>query len=84
MDHVIPVVATMALLGSALVGGIFFALSSFIMKAPAGVPTAAGPGAREVWEHYLDRWTMWNHIRTATAMVVAVLYTVGLLHNGST
>ncbi len=163
MDKLIPVVGTMALLGSALVGGIFFAFSSFIMKALAGVPSAEGigtmqsinvvvinpsfmgaffgtavvslvaiwlalagwghpsapfflggalfylvgtilvtifgnvplndqlaavsatdPGTREVWEHYLDRWTMWNHVRTAAAMVAALLYTFGLIQNGGT
>ncbi len=31
MDKLIPVVGTMALLGSALVGGIFFAFSSFVI-----------------------------------------------------
>ena len=163
MENLIPVVGTMALLGSALVGGIFFAFSSFIMKALAGVPSAEGigtmqsinvvvinpsfmgaffgtavvslvaiwlalagwghpsapfflggalfylvgtilvtifgnvplndqlaavsatdPGTREVWEHYLDRWTMWNHVRTAAAMVAALLYTFGLIQNGGT
>ncbi len=163
MDQLIPVVGTMALLGSALVGGIFFAFSSFIMKALAGVPSAEGigamqsinvvvinpsfmcaffgtavlslvagglaladwgspsaffflggalfylvgtilvtmfgnvplndqlaavsatdPGAREVWEHYLGRWTMWNHVRTAAAMVAALLYTLGLMQNAGT
>jgi uncharacterized membrane protein len=153
----------MALLGSALVGGIFFAFSSFIMKALAGVPSAVGvgamqsinvvvinpsfmgaffgtamlslvaiwlalagwshpyapfflggalfyllgtilvtifgnvplndqlaalsaaePGAHEVWEHYLDRWTMWNHVRTAAAMVAALLYTLGLMQGPGT
>jgi len=161
MDQLIPVVGTMALLGSALVGGIFFAFSSFIMKALAGVPSAEGigamqsinvvvinpwflgaffgtavlslvaggfalagwgspsaslflggalfylvgtilvtmlgnvplnnqlaavlatdPAARDVWEHYLGRWTMWNHVRTAAAMVAALLYTLGLMQNG--
>ena len=163
MDQLIPVVGTMALLGSALVGGIFFAFSSFIMKALAGVSSAEGIGAmqsinvvvinpsflgaffgtavlslvagglalagwgrpsasfflggalfylvgtilvtmlgnvplnnaladvsatdavaREVWEHYLDRWTMWNHVRTAAAMVAALLYTLGLMQNAGT
>ncbi len=163
MNQLIPVVGTMALLGSALVGGIFFAFSSFIMKALAGVPAAEGigamqsinvvvinpsflgaffgtavlslvagglalagwsrpsatfflggalfylvgtilvtivgnvplndqlaavsatdPSAREVWEHYLDRWTMWNHVRTAAAMVAALLYTLGLMQNAGT
>ncbi len=163
MDKLIPVVGTMGLLGSALVGGIFFAFSSFIMKALAGVPSAEGVGAMQsinvvvinpsfmgaffgtavlsliaiwlalagwdhpsapfflggalfylvgtilvtifgnvplndqlaavsatdlgtgaVWEHYLDRWTMWNHVRTAAAMVAALLYTLGLMQNAGT
>jgi len=163
MDQLISVVGTTALLGSALVGGIFFAFSSFIMKALARVPSAEGIGAmqsinvvvinpsflgaffgtavlslvagglslaswgspsasyflggalfylagtilvtmfgnvplnnqlaaasatdpstREVWEHYLDRWMLWNHIRTAAAMIAALLYTLGLMQNGGT
>ena len=47
MDKLIPVVGTMALLGSALVGGIFFAFSSFVMKALANVPSAEGIGAMQ-------------------------------------
>jgi len=47
MDQLMPIVATMALLGSALLGGIFFAFSSFIMKALAGVPSAEGIGAMQ-------------------------------------
>ena len=158
MDQLIAVVGTMALLGSALVGGIFFAFSSFIMRALARVSTAEGmvamqsinvvvlnasflgafigtavlslgagglalagwgrpstafflggalfylvgtfgvtafgniplnnqlaavaatdPGARDVWEHYLGRWTRWNHVRTAAAMAAALLYGLGLM-----
>ena len=163
MDQLIPVVGTTALLGSALVGGIFFAFSSFVMKALARVPSAEGigamqsinvvvlnpsflgvffgtavvslgagglalagwgrpsapfflggalcylvgtylvtlrgnvplnnqlaalsatdPAARDVWEHYLSRWTMWNHVRTAAAIVAALLYTLGLMQSGGT
>ncbi len=163
MDQLIPIVGTTTLLGSALVGGIFFAFSSFIMKALAGVPSAEGigamqsinvvvinpsfmgaffgtavlslvagglalagwgrpsasfflggallylvgtilvtmlgnvplnnqlaavsatdPGTRKVWEHYLDRWTMWNHVRTAAAMAAALLSSLGLMQNGGT
>ncbi len=161
MDQFIPVVGTMALLGSALVGGIFFAFSSFVMKALARVPSAEGisamqsinvvvlnpsflgpyvgtavvsvgagglawagwgrpfaafflggalfylvgtflvtalgniplndelaavpaadPAAGAVWERYLSRWTMWNHVRTVAAMVAALLYTLGLIQMG--
>lgn len=163
MDQLIPVVGAVALLGSALVGGIFFAFSSFIMKALARMPSEEGiramqsinvvvlnrsflgafigtavvslaagglafadwgrpfapfflggavfyvvgtflvtglgnvplndqltavsatdPTAREVWQRYLGRWTMWNHVRTAAAMVAALLYTLGLMQNGGT
>ncbi|MCH7903291.1 MAG: DUF1772 domain-containing protein [Armatimonadetes bacterium] len=158
MNQLIPMVGTAALLGSALVGGVFFAFSSFIMKALGRVPPAEGiaamqsinvvvinpwfmgaffgtallslgagglavadwgrpsapyflagailylvgtivvtilgniplndqlaavsatdPGAREVWAHYLSRWTMWNTVRTAAAMVAALLFTLGLM-----
>ncbi len=161
MDQLIAVVGTTALLGSALVGGIFFAFSSFVMKALARVRSAEGiaamqsinvvvlnpsflvafigtavlslgagglalagwgrpsasfflagaifylvgtflvtalgnvplndqlaavsatdPGARDVWERYLDRWTMWNHVRTAAAMAAALLYSLGLMQDG--
>jgi len=153
----------MALLGSALVGGIFFAFSSFVMKALERVPTAEGIGAMqsinfvvlnlsflsvfigtavlslgagglalsgwgrpsapfflggalvylvgtflvtglgnvplndqlgavsatdasalEIWEHYLARWTMWNHVRTGAAMVAALLYSLGLMQSAGT
>jgi len=47
MDQLIPVVGTTALLGSALVGGIFFAFSSFVMKALAGVPYTEGIGTMQ-------------------------------------
>ena len=47
MNQLIPIVGTMALLGSALVGGIFFGFSSFIMKALAAVPSAEGIGAMQ-------------------------------------
>ncbi len=163
MDQLIPVVGTTALLGSALVGGIFFAFSSFVMKALVRVPSAEGigamqsinvvvinpsfmgafigtavvslgavglalagwgrpsapfflggalfylvgtflvtmlgnvplnnqlaavsatdPAASDVWERYVSRWTAWNHVRTAAAMVAALLYSLGLMQNGGT
>ena len=161
MNQLIPIVGTTALLGSALIGGVFFAFSSFVMKALARMPSSEGiaamqsinvvvinpsflsafmgttvlslgviglalvqwshpsaiyfmgaavlyivgtflvtifrnvplnnqlaamsatdPATRDVWDHYLDQWTMWNHVRTVAAMVAALLYTVGLMQNG--
>ena len=42
MIPLIPLVGIAALLGSALVGGVFFAFSSFLMKALARVPSSEG------------------------------------------
>ncbi len=163
MSSLIPLVGTIALLGSALVGGVFFAFSSFVMKALAHLPSSEGiaamqsiniavinrsflgaflgtallslgvvalvlvsrshpsvifflggatlyfagtflvtifgniplndqlavvsatdPAADKLWEHYLNRWTMWNHVRTTAAMLAALLYSLGLMQNSGT
>lgn len=160
MNQTIAIVAIAAVLGSAVVGGIFFAFSSFVMKALAGVPASEGiaamqsinvvvinpsflgafmgtaalslglgsfalvsrshpsalyflvgaffylggtvlvtmlgnvplndqlaaagasdPAAVGLWEHYLDRWVMWNHVRTAAAIIAGLLFLVGLLRS---
>ena len=162
MNQLVSVAGIAALLGSALVGGIFFAFSSFVMKSLARVPPAEGiaamqsinvvvinpsflgafigtavlslvlgslaltgwshlsanlflggaifyivgtflvtmlgnvplndnlaaisatnVGAAELWDHYLNRWTMWNHVRTASAMLAALLFTLGLLQRAA-
>ena len=158
MNLVTLAAGVLALLGSALIGGVFFAFSSFIMKALARVPSSEGiavmqsinvvvvnpsfigafmgtallsiavivlvlmngihpatmffiggavlyfvgtflvtllgnvplnnqlaaasvtdPDAAALWMHYLDRWTMWNHVRTAAAIVASLLFTLGLV-----
>ena len=163
MNSLIPLVGTIALLGSALVGGVLFAFSSFVMKALARMPSSEGIAAMQsiniviinpsflgaflgtaflslgvvvlvlvsrshpsvmfflggailyftgtflvtifgnvplneqlaavsatdsaavkLWEHYLNRWTMWNHVRTTAAMLAALLYSLGLMQNGGT
>ncbi len=162
MNLVTTVTGVLALLGSAVIGGVFFAFSSFIMQALARVPPsegiaamqsinvvvlnrsflgtffgtavisllvagwaikgwgspsapwflagsvlyvvgtflvtilgnvplndqlaaspAADPASVTVWEHYLDRWTMLNTVRTVSAMAAVLLFTVGLIQNGS-
>jgi len=162
MNSLVPVIGTVALLGSALVGGVFFAFSSFVMKALARVPSPEGiaamqsinvvvinpsflgafmgtallsvgvvvlmlvsrghpsamffiggavfyfagtflvtifgnvplndqlaavsatdSNALELWTHYLDRWTMWNHVRTAAAMAASLLFALGLMEYGA-
>ncbi len=161
MNSLMPIVGTAAVLGTAIVGGVFFAFSSFIMKAlgrvsaPEGIaamqsinvvvinpsflgafmgtallsvgvivlallnqghPSAmfllggavlyfagtflvtmfgnvplndqlasvspSDPAAVKLWMHYLDRWTMWNTVRTIAAIGATFLFTVGLIQNG--
>ncbi len=163
MNQLTNIAGTAALLGSALIGGVFFAFSNFVMKALARVPSAEGIAAMQsinvvvinpsflgafmgtavlsllmaglafaewgrpsalfflggaifyfagtflvtmfgnvplndqlaavsatdaaapgVWEHYLGRWTTWNHVRTAAAMFAALLYSLGLVQNVGT
>lgn len=47
MHALMPWVGTLVLLGSALVGGVFFAFSSFVMKALARLPAAEGMAAMQ-------------------------------------
>lgn len=158
MNTLTTVTVILALIGSALIGGIFFAFSSFIMKALARLPASEGmaamqsinvvvlnpvflgvfmgttvisllvsllairgwelpaapyylagalfyfvgtflvtgmgnvplnnqlavvksndPSAGDIWQHYLDRWTRLNTIRTVSATVAAVMILIGLL-----
>ena len=158
MNTLTTVAAVAALLGSAVIGGVFFAFSSFIMKALSRVPAAEGiaamqsinvvvlnrsflgtfsgtavvalliaglavigwgapsapwylagslsylvgtflltglgnvplnnrlaaidgtdPAANAVWEHYLERWTRLNTIRTVAAVGAALMFILGLM-----
>jgi uncharacterized membrane protein len=47
MNSVTTVTAILALLGSGIVGGVFFAFSSFVMKALARVPSEEGIAAMQ-------------------------------------
>ncbi len=42
---------------------------------PAGLSVA---GAAREWQEYLSTWSAWNHARTITAVVAAVLMLVGV------
>ena len=73
-------------------GALFYLVGAFLVTGLGNVPlndqlaavSATDPAALDVWQHYLSRWTTWNHVRTAAAMVAALLYTLGLMQNGST
>ncbi len=162
MNTLVTAAVVLALIGSALIGGVFFAFSGFIMKALARVPSSEGIVAMQsinvvvlnksflgafigtavismlvaglaikgwgapssnwflagallyfigtflvtglgnvplneqlaavtatdddavtVWEHYLDRWTLLNTVRTVAATAAAFSFTVGLMRHAS-
>jgi len=71
-----------------LVGAVFAAFAAVITMAfnvplnnhldtvnPVGL--SAADAARE-WQAYFSAWTGWNHVRTVTSFVGAVLLLVGL------
>jgi uncharacterized membrane protein len=73
-------------------GAILYFTGTFLVTIFGNVPlndelaavSAADPAAVNLWEHYLNRWTIWNHIRTTAAMLAALLYSLGLMQNGAT
>ena len=73
-----------------LAGAIFYLIGTFLVTGIGNVPlndqlaavAATDPAAVEVWDFYLERWTMLNTVRTAAAMISALAYTLGLLECG--
>lgn len=74
-----------------LAGALSYLVGTFLVTGLGNVPlnkrlaavSLVGPGAAHIWEHYLDRWTMLNTIRTGAAAAAALLLTLGLIQNGS-
>lgn len=69
-----PALAIAALLGSALVGGIFFAFSSFVMGALARLPATAGVAAMQsINVVVLNPWFLGVFLGTAALAPAAAL-----------
>ena len=74
-----------------LTGALFYLVGTFLVTGLGNVPlndqlaavSASDSSAIAVWEHYLDRWTLLNTIRTVAATAAMFLFTVGLLQHGS-
>ncbi|MBV1907026.1 MAG: DUF1772 domain-containing protein [Pseudomonadales bacterium] len=75
--------------GYCFAAGSFYFLGTFGVTALGNVPlndelasvSVTDPGARDLWEHYLGVWTMWNLLRTLAAMIAALLFLLGLIQN---
>jgi len=74
-----------------LAGTVLYVVGTFLVTILGNVPLndllagspAADPASVTVWEHYLDRWTMLNTVRTVAAMAAVLSFTIGLIQNGS-
>ena len=95
-NELTDVLEPVAVLGSALVAGISYTFSTFVMRAlgrlSAGEGIRAmqainvtvinpwffaaffGTAAAEFWAHYLTRWNLWNHVRTAASLASAAAF----------
>ncbi len=72
--------------GAALLaaGGILYVVGTFLVTGVCNVPLNDALGELEpgdarsvdVWESYVRRWTNWNHVRTAAAVLAAVAFTL--------
>ncbi len=70
-----------------LAGALLYIVGTFLITGLGNVPlndqlatlSASDPEAISVWEHYLDRWTLLNTIRTVAAAAATLMFTFGLL-----
>lgn len=83
---ILSLIATVAaLVGSALIGGIFFAFSNFIMKALEGVPSSEGMLAMQAINvTVLNRWFLGVFMGTALICLILAIGAIigwGSLHS---
>ena len=72
-------------------GALFYLVGTFLVTGLGNVPlndqlaavSASNSSAIAVWEHYLDRWTLLNTVRTVAATAAAISFTFGLLQHVS-
>ena len=81
MNSLIDIFAIFALLGSAIIGGVFFAFSSFVMKALGDLPSAGGIAAMQsINVVVINRSFIGTFLGTT---VLSVLVVVLVASNGS-
>jgi uncharacterized membrane protein len=74
-----------------IVGALLYVVGTFLVTGLGNVPlndrlaavSATDPAANKVWEHYLNRWTMLNTVRTAAATGAVMMYSLGLMQSGT-
>lgn len=73
-----------------LLGGLFYVVGCFLVTMMFNVPrndalaalTPSSADAVQYWTSYLSSWTTWNHVRTAAALVAALLLIIAFRYRG--
>lgn len=71
-------------------GAVLYFAGTFLVTIFSNIPlndqlaavSATDSDAVKLWTRYLDRWTMWNHVRTVAAISATFLFTIGLIRIG--
>ena len=69
-----------------LVGGLIYIVGMFLCTIFFNVPLnnalaavdPAGSSAASIWENYLKKWTLWNHVRTIASCIASALYMMAI------
>ena len=69
-----------------LAGGAIYVVGMFVVTVVANVPlnnaleatAARGPDGEAMWRRYMQRWTVWNHVRTLSCMAAMALLVLAL------
>lgn len=81
VDHLIFALRLLAAVGCGLIAGVFFAFSSFVMKALARLPDRDGIAAMQsINVVVLKSWFMAAIMGTAAVCVLALIYALIRLH----
>lgn len=75
-----------------LAGSVLYFIGTFLVTGVFNVPLnnalegveAASREGSSLWATYLTRWTFWNHVRTASALLGAAALTLAIWQSGAT
>ena len=67
--------------GLALIAGMVYFVGMFVCTVVFNVPlnntlsklNPTSDNAQQAWTHYLNNWTMWNHLRTVSSLLTCAL-----------
>jgi len=70
-----------------LIGALLYVVGTFLVTGMGNVPlnsqlasmSITNPTANDTWQHYLERWTKLNTLRTVCALAASVVLIIGLI-----